>query len=79
MYAAIIFTFTLLFLQGHVTCASAESPSGVARIEDRAPSGLVTGMDGRVVASTVGSNQLRDLRAGDVVRPGDNCESAREA
>ncbi|MET0515461.1 MAG: hypothetical protein ABW047_09080 [Nitrospiraceae bacterium] len=71
MYAAIIFTFTLLFLQGHVTCASAESPSGVVRIEDRAPSGLVTGMDGRAVASTVGSNQLRDLRAGDVVRPGD--------
>ena len=39
--------------------------------QERALSGLVTGIDGRVVASAVGSNQMRDLRAGDAVRPGD--------
>lgn len=71
MYTAIIFTFTLLSLQGYLTCASAESPSDVVPTQERAPSGLVTGIDGRVVASTVGSNQTRDLRAGDAVRPGD--------
>ena len=71
MYTAIIFAFTLLSLPGSMTSASAESPSDVAQPQERALSGLVTGIDGRVVASTVGSNQMRDLRAGDAVRPGD--------
>ncbi len=71
MYTAIIFAFTLLSVHGYVIGASAESPSVDARVQERAPSGLVTGIDGRVVASTVGSNQRRDLRAGDAIRPGD--------
>ena len=56
---------------GYATSVSAESPSVGAGAQERVRSGLVTGIDGRVVVSTVGSNQTRELRAGDAVRPGD--------
>jgi hypothetical protein len=71
MYTAIIFAFTLLSMHAYVTDASAEATSAGAPAQEPAPSGSVTGINGRVVASAVGSNQTRELRPGDAVMPGD--------
>ncbi len=58
MYIAIIFAFTLLSMHG---CCAVLYPQNrrpsAQRLRNESQSGLVTGIDGRVVASTVGSNQ----------------------
>lgn len=65
MYTHIlILAFTVLSLHGSLTSVFADSTVP-------ASAGIVTGVDGRVVASPVSSAQTRALRAGDLLQSGD--------
>ena len=61
MYTHIILAFTVLSLHGSLTSVFAESTVPGATPQERASAGIVTGVDGRVVASTVSSAQTRAL------------------
>ena len=72
MYTHIlILAFTVLSLDGLPTSVCADSTVPGATPQERASAGIVTGVDGRVVASPVSSAQTRALRAGDLLQSGD--------
>lgn len=72
MYTHIlILAFTVLSLHGSLTSVFADSTVPGATPQERASAGIVTGVDGRVVASPVSSAQTRALRVGDLLQSGD--------
>jgi hypothetical protein len=72
MYTHIlILAFTVLSLHGSLSSVFADSTVPGATPQERASAGIVTGIDGPVVASTVSSAQTRALRAGDLLQSGD--------
>ena len=71
MSTPILLAFTLLSLQGTLTSVLAGSTAADATTRERAASGIVTGIEGRVVASTENSTETRALRAGDLLQSGD--------
>lgn len=72
MYTNITLAFTLLSLHWSLTCVFAEPRSTEATTtQERPSSGLVIGIDGRVLVSPGSSHQTQELRAGDSLRSGD--------
>ena len=71
MYPHIMLAVIVLSLHGSLTSVFAESTVPGATPQERASAGIVTGIDGRVVASTVSSAQTRALRASDLLQSGD--------
>ena len=72
MYTHIlILAFTVLSLHGSLISVFADSTVPGATPQERASAGIVTGIDGPAVASTVSSAQTRALRVGDLLQSGD--------
>ena len=79
MYTHIlILAFTVLSLHGSLTSVCADSTVPGATPQERASAGIVTGIDGPVVASTVSSAQTRALRVGDFSNQGRDPRQCRQ-
>ena len=80
MYTHIlILAFTVLSLHRSLISVFAESTVSGATPQERASAGIVTGIDGPVVASTVSSAQTRALRVGDLLQSGTRSASVPAA